>query len=70
MELVPYRDDELAITGRNEIVRGRPAASIERALEDLAKKSPPPPADRVGDLDAARAYVRELALARGPVPSR
>ena len=66
MELVPYRDDELAIAGRNEIVRGRPAASIERALEVLAKKSPPPPADGVGDLDAARDYVRELATARAP----
>ena len=68
MELVPYRDDEVAISGRNEIVRGRPAASIERALEVLAEKSPPPPEDGVGDLDAARDYVRELATARAPAP--
>jgi hypothetical protein len=66
MDLVPYRDDELAIVGPNEIVRKRPAASVVQALEVLAKKSPPPPVDGVGDLDAARAHVRELALARGP----
>ena len=61
MDLVPYRDDEVAIAGPGEIVRKRPAASIERALEVLAEKSPPPPEDGVGDLDAARAHVRELA---------
>ena len=66
MDLVPYRDDEVAIKGRNEIVRERPAASIERALEVLAEKSPAPPEDGVGDLDAARDYVRELAVRRGP----
>lgn len=69
MDLVPYRDDEVAIAGPSEIVRGRPAASVEQALEILAKKSPPPPSDGVGDIHAARAHVRELALARGPGPS-
>jgi hypothetical protein len=66
MDLVPYRDDEVAIAGRNEIVRGRPAVSIDRALAALAEKSPAPPADGVGDVEAARSHVRELALARGP----
>ena len=65
MELVPYRDDEVAVAGPGEIVRGRPAAQVEHALEVLAKKSPPPPEDGVGDLDAARAHLRELSLARG-----
>jgi MoaA/NifB/PqqE/SkfB family radical SAM enzyme len=65
MELVPYRDDEVAVAGHGEIVRGRPTAQVEHALEILAKKSPAPPEDGVGDLDAARAHVRELALARG-----
>jgi hypothetical protein len=64
MELVPYRDDEVAVAGPGEIGRGRPAAQVEHALEVLAKKSPPPPEDGVGDLDAARAHARELALAR------
>jgi len=65
MELVPYRDDEVAIVGPNEIMRGRPAAvQTERALEVLAEKSPPPPADGVGDIDAARAHVEQLVLAR------
>ena len=67
MDLVPYRDDEVAINGRNEIVRGRPAASIDRALQVLAEKSPTPPADGIGDLEAARDYVRELAAAREPI---
>ena len=67
MELVPYRDDEQAIVGPSEIVRERPADSVERALEVLAKKSPPPPEDGVGDLDAARAHVRDLARARSAV---
>jgi hypothetical protein len=65
MELVPYRDDEVAIVGPGEIARGRPPAQVQQALEVLAKKSPPPPVDGLGDLDAARAHVRELALARG-----
>ncbi len=64
MDLVPYRDDEVAIAGAGEIVRKRPAASVDRALEVLAEKSPPAPEDGVGDLDAARAHVRELAFAR------
>ena len=68
MALVPYRDDEVAIAGPSEIVRQRPAESVERALEVLAEKSPPPPEDGVGDLDAARAHVRDLALAREPGP--
>ena len=64
MELVPYRDDEVAIVGANEIGRRDGSSQVERALEVLAKKSPPPPADGVGDLDAARTHVEQLALAR------
>ena len=64
MELVPYRDDEVAIAGANEIGRRDGKQQVERALEVLAKKSPPPPADGVGDLDAARTHVEQLALAR------
>ena len=64
MELVPYRDDEVAIAGSAEIERRDGEQQVERALEVLAKKSPPPPEDGVGDLDAARAHVEQLALAR------
>ena len=64
MELVPYRDDEVAIVGPNEIVRKRPVTQVERALEILAEKSPPPPDDGVGDLGAARAHVQQLARER------
>ena len=53
MELVPYRDDEVAIAGSAEIERRDSKLQVERALEVLAKKSPPPPEDGVGDLDAA-----------------
>jgi erythromycin esterase-like protein len=73
MDLVPYLDEEVQIVSSAgvETKTGAPAngaardnGTIERALEVLQAKSPSPPEDGIGDLDAARAKVRELALAR------
>jgi MoaA/NifB/PqqE/SkfB family radical SAM enzyme len=73
MDVVPYRDEELEIVSPKGVAR-KPAAaatgsdggngSIERALEVLAAKSPSPPEDGIGDLAAARALVRGLAIRR------
>ena len=73
MDLVPYRDEELEIVSPRGVARKRPAAaagagsdgaSIERALEVLAAKSPPLPEDGIGDFAAALARVRGLAMGR------
>jgi hypothetical protein len=64
MELVPYRDDEVAIAGPDASVRSEGVSQVERALEVLAEKSPPQPENGIGDFAAARAHVEQLALAR------
>ena len=73
MSLVPYRDEEIEIVsapgGTSKPSApvanpGRDGVSIERALAVLEAKSPPPPEDGIGDLAAARAQVRRLAMKR------
>jgi organic radical activating enzyme len=65
-KVMPYRDDELVIAGLDP---GRAATrkdgpALERAIEVLEAKRPDFPADGRGDVEAAAARVRELALAR------
>jgi MoaA/NifB/PqqE/SkfB family radical SAM enzyme len=73
MDLVPYRDEEVQIVSREGVqTKGaapangakRDSETIERALDVLQAKSPAPPPDGIGDLEAARAKVLELALGR------
>jgi hypothetical protein len=64
MELVPYRDEEVALGSQPAAGGGRELGQVEQALELLAAKSPPAPDDGVGDLEAARAHIRDLAAAR------
>jgi MoaA/NifB/PqqE/SkfB family radical SAM enzyme len=73
MDLVPYRDEELEVVSARGVARKRSApvtgalgdgVSIERALEVLQAKSPRPPEDGIGDLAAAQASVRGLAMGR------
>jgi uncharacterized Fe-S cluster-containing radical SAM superfamily protein len=66
-ELVPYRDEELVVAGKDP-GRGqarKAGAELERAIEILQSKAPDFPADGRGDVEAAAARIRELALARG-----
>ena len=70
MDLVPYRDDELEIVGGGNGHKRAPGTvsgsqTVDEALRVLAAKSPPPPADGVGNLAAATEHVRALAAARG-----
>ncbi len=65
MDLVPYRDDEVAIGARPAATgNGRALGQVDDALRLLAAKSPPAPEDGVGDLDAALAHIRDLAAGR------
>jgi uncharacterized Fe-S cluster-containing radical SAM superfamily protein len=65
-DLVPYRDEERVVSGPSP-AGGRSAKrgqELDRAMEVLKAKMPDFPADGRGDIRAATARMRELALAR------
>jgi MoaA/NifB/PqqE/SkfB family radical SAM enzyme len=65
-DLVPYRDDEQAVSGLAPAARrhGKGGPELDRAMEVLQSKMPDFPADGRGDIRLATARIRELALAR------
>ena len=65
-DLVPYRDQELVIAGADpgQIATRKEGADLERAFEILRSKTPEFPDDGRGDVAAASARIRALALGR------
>jgi hypothetical protein len=65
-DLVPYRDEERAVTGLAPETgrQGKEGPDLDRAMAVLKSKMPDFPADDRGDIDSATARISELALGR------